>query len=228
MIKHHPKDDLLTAFVCGELPASIAAAVAIHADMCISCKQIIAEKTNQLANHSFDVTDDVSAMPLEKYDEAELADIDFDSMLADITRDESIVEMDVSSEKIIKIKNKEYLLPKPLHNMPLGNWLNLGKLTRARVNLGEGEIHTSLLQIAPQGKIPDHTHNGYELTLLLEGEFHDEMGTYQAGDFILLDGQHLHSPVTETGCLCYTVVSDALHFTKGINKLLNPIGSFIY
>lgn len=226
MIKHHPKDDLLEAFACGELPASIAAAVAIHADMCISCKQVIAQTTNKLANNWFDVTESVALT--ENHDETELADIDFDTMLADITRDESILEIDVSSEKIIKVKNKEYLLPKALHNMPLGNWLNLGKLTRARVNLGEGDIHTSLLQIAPQGKIPDHTHNGYELTLLLDGEFHDEMGAYQAGDFILLDGQHLHSPVTESGCLCYTVVSDSLHFTKGINKLLNPIGSFIY
>ncbi|MFQ3312714.1 MAG: putative transcriptional regulator, partial [Colwellia sp.] len=30
------------------------------------------------------------------------------------------------------------------------------------------------------------------------------------------------------GCLCFTVANDALHFTQGINKLLNPIGSFIY
>lgn len=228
MIKHHPKDEILTAFACGELPASIAAAVAIHAEMCASCKQEIGLKTNELANHSFEFSHASTLALTESYGETELADIDFDTMLAEITRDESILEIDVSSEKIIKVKNKEYLLPKALHNMPLGNWLNLGKLTRARVNLGEGEIHTSLLQIAPQGKIPDHTHNGYELTLLLDGEFHDEMGTYQAGDFILLDGQHLHSPVTESGCLCYTVVSDSLHFTKGINKLLNPIGSFIY
>ncbi|PKG56926.1 anti-sigma factor, partial [Shewanella sp. GutDb-MelDb] len=30
------------------------------------------------------------------------------------------------------------------------------------------------------------------------------------------------------GCLCYTVVDAPLRFTKGISKLLNPIGELIY
>jgi putative transcriptional regulator len=96
------------------------------------------------------------------------------------------------------------------------------------VQLDENEIHTNLLHIEPGGSVPEHTHKGFELTLLLEGSFVDEKGTYVKGDFILLDGNHQHHPVSEGGCLCYTVANDAMHFTQGINKLLNPIGSFIY
>jgi putative transcriptional regulator len=80
----------------------------------------------------------------------------------------------------------------------------------------------------PNGSVPQHTHKGFELTLLLEGSFHDEEGEYVKGDFIMLDGQHLHNPISSSGCLCYTVANDSMHFTQGINKLLNPIGSFIY
>ena len=94
--------------------------------------------------------------------------------------------------------------------------------------MDEGEIHTSLLQIQPGGMIPEHTHKGFEVTLLLDGEFSDDMGSYEAGDFIMLDGTHQHNPKTEDGCLCLTVVSDALHFTQGFGKLLNPFGSLLY
>jgi putative transcriptional regulator len=112
--------------------------------------------------------------------------------------------------------------------MPLGKTANIGKLARARIQLNENEIHTSLLQIQPGGGVPEHTHKGFELTLLLEGSFHDEQGEYVKGDFIMLDASHQHHPISEEGCLCYTVANDALRFTQGINKLLNPIAAFIY
>jgi putative transcriptional regulator len=76
--------------------------------------------------------------------------------------------------------------------------------------------------------VPEHTHKGFELTLLLDGEFEDEMGKYVKGDFICLDSAHKHSPQTTQGCLCLTVVNDALQFTKGMSKLLNPFGNLIY
>ena len=110
----------------------------------------------------------------------------------------------------------------------MGKWTHLGKINRAPLILGEGEVHTHLLRIDPGGVVPEHTHKGFELTLLLEGEFEDELGTYVKGDFICLDSTHKHSPKTQKGCLCLTVVNDALHFTKGMSKLLNPIGSLIY
>ena len=112
--------------------------------------------------------------------------------------------------------------------MVMGKTSHIGKLSRARIQLEENEIHTSLLQIEPGGSVPEHTHKGFELTVLLDGSFHDEQGEYVKGDFIMLDRSHQHHPISDNGCLCYTVANDALHFTQGINKLLNPIGSFIY
>ena len=228
MISHHPSFELIQAFVNGELPASLAAGIAIHADMCPKCQHTIAQCTEQLAEASFEeeyldrfIVDDVDAL-------STIDNLDFDHMIDDIVSSPTIDVLPVKSEKVIEFRDVSYTLPRALNSMKLGNKSNVGKLTRSRLHLNEGDIHSSLLHIEPGGGVPKHTHKGFELTVLLDGSFHDESGEYVKGDFIMLDGSHQHHPISTDGCLCYTVANDALHFTQGINKLLNPIGSFIY
>jgi len=219
MIKHHPKFELIQAFVNGELPASLAAGIAMHAEMCPKCQHQIAQLTEQVAEVSFEenFTNKVAVQAL-----------DIDQMITAITESDDVFEAKASVEKTATFNNKTYVLPKALNNMSLGKATSIGKLSRSRIQLNENEIHTSLLQIDPGGSVPQHTHKGFELTLLLEGSFHDDEGEYVKGDFIMLDGSNQHHPTSTNGCLCYTVANDALHFTQGINKLLNPIGAFIY
>lgn len=226
MIKHHPKFELIQSFVNGELPASLSAGIAIHADMCSECKQQIGQLTEQLSYASFEeVTPDRFSV-----DETEtnFANVDFEQAIAAITESSDIDIVEPPIEKNITFKDKVYSLPSVLNNMALGKTANIGKLARARIQLDENEIHSSLLHIEPGGSVPEHTHNGFELTVLIAGKFSDEKGEYVPGDFIMLDKKHQHHPVSEKGCLCFTVANDSLHFTQGINKLLNPIGAFIY
>jgi putative transcriptional regulator len=227
MINHHPKFELIQAFVNGELPASISAAVKIHADLCPKCHQQIAQLTEQLAEISFE-----DQAPAIQSDQLSLDDIEMlDSIFALDSDAGSVLGTEIMpapQNKYVTFKGHNFKLPSVLTNMEVGSVTNVGKLARSRVLLDEGEIRTSLLHIESGGSVPKHTHKGFELTLLLDGEFTDESGKYVKGDFIMLDAQHEHQPVTEQGCLCYTVVNDALHFTQGINKLLNPIGSLIY
>lgn len=226
MIKHHPNSNLLTSFSAGELPASLSAAISIHVEMCPVCQRQVQSLTEQFAEQSFE--SDPDGIEIEA---VELTDSmpDMLAIIDDITQDESITLADrAESQQELQVKDQSYRLPRALRSMDIGRFSGIGKLTRARIDLDEGEIHTSLLQIQPGGTIPEHTHKGFELTLLLDGEFSDEMGTYQAGDFILLDGSHHHQPMTQDGCLCLTIVSDALHFTQGFGRLLNPFGSLLY
>ena len=230
MIKHHPTFELLKSFVDGDLPASLSAGIAIHADMCPICQRQIAQLTEQVAEANFefeeayldrfivDSSEDIADMPV----------INFDQMIDDITAIEDLAKSVVKTKKQISFNEQSYILPHALHNMELGRTAHIGKLSRARIQLDEDEIHTSLLHIQPGGGVSEHTHKGFELTLLLDGSFEDENGHYEKGDFIMLSGDHQHHPISPEGCLCYTVANDALHFTQGINKLLNPIGSFIY
>lgn len=218
---------MLQNFVDGDLPASLAAGVAIHAGMCPMCQQKIIQLTEQVAEANFEESSDLDLFTNDA--DMKTAELDFDDIIGEITASDDVEPMKAASiERSVSFKGTQYVLPNVLRNMSLGKTAQIGKLSRARILLDEGEIHTNLLHIGAGGSIPEHTHKGFELTLLLAGTFADEQGEYVQGDFIMLDKRHQHQPATELGCLCYTVANDALHFTQGINKLLNPIGSFIY
>ncbi|MCE2596965.1 ChrR family anti-sigma-E factor [Motilimonas cestriensis] len=217
MIKHHPESTMIQAFTAGELPASLSIAVSIHLELCPHCKAIAAKMTQALADEEFN-------------EELELSsNDDFSAMMANITAEPVIPQPEpknVASE--IEVEEKTYTLPRALSRFADSKWSGLGNIQRARLPLEEGEVHASLLQIGEDSAIPHHTHKGYELTLLLDGYFEDESGRYEKGDFIILNGEHQHSPYTAEGCLCYTVSNAPLHFTSGVSKLLNPIGRFLY
>lgn len=248
MIKHHPTFELLQAHVHGDLPASLSVGISIHAEMCLQCKQRLDALTEEIAErvfeenkaieHSPQVTSTLNyyqqkqadAKPTQATDENDSGELNFniEQMIADITSTEQLDTVVERENIVIDIKGSAYSLPTPLHNISRGKQASVGKLTRSRLQLDEGEIHSSLLHISPGGGVPAHTHKGFELTVLLNGSFSDEHGEYNQGDFIMLDKTDQHYPVSEKGCLCFTVANDALHFTQGINKLLNPVGSFIY
>ena len=229
MIKHHPKNELLHVFVKGELPASLSAAIAIHADMCPACQQKISEFTDeQVASFQNNHYQNFMIANKGDYSVAGLNPLDMNTMINSIVADDKLSSLPEKKTKTINIADNEFTLPTALQNMELGGFIQLGKLARARLKLDEGDIHSNLLHIQPGGSVPEHTHKGYELTLLLSGEFSDEQGHYVPGDFIMLDSKHTHKPKSEHGCLCFTVSNNSLHFTQGINRLLNPIGAFVY
>ncbi len=216
MIKHHPSNDILMQFSEGNLPASLSIAVAIHVEMCPVCKKEIAALEAKQANNVF------AGFDADSEDS-------FDAGLFDaITADDAIDEIYEQAPITVDVKDKTYTLPRALTRIGHSNFMQLGKLARSRIDIDDGALRASLLHIDAGGEIPEHTHTGFELTLLLEGEFSDEEGSYVPGDFMMLDGRHNHTPKTAQGCLCFTVVSSALHFNKGISKLLNPIGNLIY
>ncbi len=223
MIKHHPDFELLKKFVSGDLPAALSVGIAIHADLCPQCKNTIAKLTEQVAQTKFEVFTESIPLKDDSYDEEE-----FDEMIDMITASPAIDLVPKTTPSSVDFHHKCYTLPSVLAHIPQGKKTRFGKLSRSRLLLEEGDIHTSLLHIEPGGVVPKHTHKGFELTVLLDGSYSDEQGEYTKGDFILLDTHIHHQPKTDNGCLCYTVANDGLYFTEGINKLLNPVSGFIY
>ena len=217
----------MLSFVKGDLPASLSAGITIHAGMCPVCQEQIFQLTEQMAEVSFE-EDHLDKYIVDDDKKLNVSSIDFNQMIEAITENNEVKLEEAIIEKVIAFKNKTYKLPAILNNMQLGKAAQFGNLARARIQLDENEIHTSLLHIEPGAGVPEHKHKGFELTLLLAGSFHDDEGVYVKGDFMMLDGSHTHQPISKDGCLCYTVANDAPYFTQGINKLLNPIASFIY
>lgn len=226
MIKYHPQHELLSLHIKGELPLSMSLAISAHAELCDICQQ----KLNRITECETAATFDNN---IESNISVDL-DSEMSSLLAHMMQ-ETLDELDANpaqpyNEGVteVTVKDQSYPLPRAFRHQINAQWQGIGKVSRLRLNTGEEQARASLLHIAPQGEIPEHTHKGSELTLLLAGEFSDEYNTYRPGDFMLLDENHQHSPKTMTGCLCYTIVDAPLYFTKGFSKLLNPIGELLY
>ncbi|WP_153916257.1 ChrR family anti-sigma-E factor [Shewanella sp. TC10] len=233
MIKYHPNQDLLTLHAKGELPLSLSIAVSAHCELCAECAEKVAALTLAASEESFSLTQ--LSMDNGNMD-AEL-DTDLEALLADMMSNDKLESAAITqaatketgpSPAVTNVKGQDYTLPRAFRQQMSHQWQGIGKVSRLRLETGESKARASLLHIAENGEIPQHSHKGEELTLLLAGEFSDEYNTYTAGDFMVLNSDHEHSPKTVEGCLCYTVVDAPLYFTKGISKLLNPIGELIY
>ncbi|NRD74266.1 cupin domain-containing protein [Shewanella sp. VB17] len=240
MIKLHPKGSLLSSFVEGSLPASLSIVIASHVEMCPLCQQEIEHLTEQAANVYFGhvplkpmvggdagfIDGDINMMHVD--DELDSEQLMMLKAITETLPDDVQHNTSIAKEKEIEVSGVKFTLPRALQSVERKSFQGLGKLSRSRLTIEDGNLRTSLLYIDKGGCVPTHTHKGFEVTLLLQGCFEDEMGTYHEGDFIWLDGEHTHQPVTKTGCICLTVSSDAIHFTQGVSQLLNPIGQFIY
>jgi putative transcriptional regulator len=218
MITHHPSNEMLEAHVAGKLNASLSLAVSVHCEMCPCCQKAIDEITQKQTEQCF-FSDDTSVYSDE-----------FDDMLSMImaSDEREAPRVAINSASYVELDSKQIRLPKAISTLPQSKWQGLGKIARSRLALDDDSWRMSLLYIRPEGEVPEHTHEGVEVTVLLDGTFSDHLGDYHKGDFIVLDGKHTHQPVTPEGCLCLAVVSDPLLFTKGITKLLNPLGKLLY
>ncbi|WP_017092418.1 ChrR family anti-sigma-E factor [Vibrio splendidus] len=236
MIKHHPNVAILKDFVDGTLADSVSLIVSSHVELCEHCQQQVSMLTAQAADSVFEsdtsaFESDTSGLQLSDSEmDAFLSDdgeFDFDA-IAQITADSSQAIEVTPEVQQVTVADTTFTIPRALNSVARKDWMNLGKISRARLDFDDEAHHTSLLHIDKDGQVPCHTHKGFEITLLLEGSFEDEMGVYNKGDFIWLDGDHTHQPATKEGCVCLTVSSDALYFTKGVSQLFNPLGKYIY
>ena len=231
MIKHHPHTDLLLAHAQGELPLSMSIAISAHCALCHECQSQVSRFTEQAAELAFLAPSKITEQAL--INETDSAQDDaWQQMMSQIMAlpEATPTESDYPAKTTVSLNHKHvrYEIPRVFRQHIAHPWQQIGKVSRMRFDVDENNTRASLLHIDALGEIPQHTHKGYELTLLLAGEFSDLHGQYVPGDFIILDGKTHHSPKTQTGCLCYTVLDAPLYFTKGLSKLLNPIGELIY
>jgi putative transcriptional regulator len=103
-------------------------------------------------------------------------------------------------------------------NPAQGRWRHFGKFSDFRL-FRDGPAECSLLALAPHGTIPQHSHRGSELVLVLEGTLHDENGTYTRGDLIAATPDMQHTPHTrDEACICLaaTAAPIRLHGWRGL------------
>lgn len=74
-------------------------------------------------------------------------------------------------------------------------------------------------------RLPQHTHEGEEVTLLLKGGFVDELGHYRRGDIAMGDTELDHTPVADRDedCICFAVTDAPLQLTGPVARLLRKV-----
>ena len=222
MISFHPKFTDLQEFSAGNCKPAMALMISAHVDMCPQCRSNCIEIQHEFASELFD-------KPLIN----EPLNDEYIAMMSNITRlpvaDNVVPEVIKSS---IELDGKFFELPRTLrrHVKNTGNWSRLvGKLWQAPVDLGDiGKAN--FMYMEKGGRVPEHTHKGTEMTLVVDGQYGDGIAEYDCGDFTTMNNQHNHLPHSEAddGCLVFTIVDQPLHFTAGIARLLNPFSHLFF
>ncbi len=205
-INHHTPDALLAAYAAGSLPQPFALVVAAHISMCLDCRA--AFDAHQAAGGV--VLDNVGAAVLTgslKSDTLALLD-------APVKEKPSFARSGVYPGPIM-----EALKGKP------PRWKSLGMGVRQSILQANDEGSVRLLYIPPNQAVPDHSHGGLELTLVLQGSFSDSGGSFGVGDLEVADQEVEHTPTAGSGapCICIAATDAPLRFSTLIPRLLQPL-----
>lgn len=210
-IRHHVNDDLLLAYASGNLSEGWSLGVATHLAMCPDCRA------------SLDLMEAAGGMLLEELEPVSGDDAAWDRLKARIETD---------APRLVQPKPHmaSAVIPEPLRSY-LGSdlvglkWRNIGTAHQIMIKTEDRDTQVRLLRI-PAGKpVPEHSHGGRELTVVLTGSFHDKIDSFGPGDIEDADGELTHQPIAgpEEDCICLAVTDAPLKFTSRLVRLVQPL-----
>lgn len=214
-IEHHPDDELLVSYAAGELAEAWSLLVATHTALCPSCRNKVraAEAIGgALVDEAAPVAMSENALALA---------------LARVERPEPQAE---SAATIAARSGGKPVLPQPLRDyagsdLESLSWRRLGKgAHHIPLVSGRGAPTARLLRIPAGQPVPEHGHNGMELTMVLCGAFRDEDTLFGPGDVESVDASIEHQPVAEPGqdCICLAVTDAPLRFNSVMARMVQP------
>lgn len=207
MIRHHLSDDLLTGYSAGTLPEAFNLLVATHVSLCDECRARLG------------ALDAVGGAVL---DACESVAMDDGALAATLAR------LDFAPEPAV-VQTPAAVFPAPLRDYVGGDaeavrWRSVGGGVRQAILKTSTAASARLLYIPGGMAVPDHGHQGTELTLVLQGAFHDETDRFGRGDVEIADEDLEHTPTALPGepCICLAVTDAPLRFNSLIPRLLQP------
>jgi putative transcriptional regulator len=90
---------------------------------------------------------------------------------------------------------------------------------------GEAGEDATLYWIRAGKAMPSHTHDGAEVTLVLQGGFTDLTGHYRRGDVAVADHELDHKPVADddADCICFAVTDAPLRLTGPVGRIVQKL-----
>jgi putative transcriptional regulator len=203
-VTHHLYDATLMSFAAGSLPNALAAVAAAHVAMCPHCRREL--------------------RMLERIGGALV------SALAPVT----LVRVQPAMPEMMTLPPAPIAtaagnVPAPLAQLIGGNlddvrwrWIGPGLWHRALQTSGGGSLQ--LIKAAPGATVPEHSHGGSEITLVLSGALTDNTGRYEPGDVADLDEDIEHTPVADAqaGCICVIANEQPTRFRGLLARLMQP------
>jgi putative transcriptional regulator len=211
MAKFHPEVDLLAEYAAGTLPLAQAACVSAHLNYCSQCGRTV----EQLEDVGAALFDELYAEPV--------GDVQLNAVLARLDDSPPLRHTRPDSAETGR-------MPGILQRLMKGDYKELDwkKVTRSLsisyLKTGDPNFEFALYHIKAGGRIPEHTHRGSEMTLVLEGGFSDADGSYHEGDFLFRTPGDVHAPtaVQSEDCICVAVLDAPLRFTGWKHRWMNP------
>jgi len=211
MSKFHPELDLLTEYAAGNLPLAQAACVSAHMNYCEQCQR----SASQLQ--------DLGAVMFESQQRVPVSDVQLEAVLG---RLDDVPPLSYAKPETGAVGRT----PAILQRLMSGDFSDLiwkkitSSLSISYLKTGDPNYEFALYHIKAGGKIPEHTHRGTEMTLVLEGGFSDADGSYDQGDFIFRQATDVHAPTAlqTEDCICLAVVDAPLKFTNWKYRWMNP------
>ncbi|GAA6209935.1 ChrR family anti-sigma-E factor [Cognatishimia sp. WU-CL00825] len=212
-ITHHVTEPVLMAYAAGTLETPYAVVVATHISMCDECRA-------RLAAHEHVggvVLDQGGSEPLSGDLKARV----FAGLDAEPAAPEPEVRPDIPY-------GRSGIFPAPVMTALKGKppkWKRLGFGVRQSILHASQQGSVRLLYIPGGQAVPDHSHRGLELTLVLQGAFEDETGRFGVGDLESADDDLDHAPTAVKGaaCICLAATGAPLRFNSLVPRIFQPI-----
>ena len=212
---HHPQDDLLLSYAAGSLSESWSLAIASHLSVCSECRKTL------------EIAETVGGILLEDIPDQQLSSATLESVLAQINQP----DIEVVSENSQPSATDGSIFPTVLQkyigssveNIP---WKTIGAGIRQHlIETPDKGGNLRLLRIKAGKSVPNHGHQGRELTLVLSGSYHDGFSTYGAGDMQDADEEIVHKPIVDDGpdCICLVITDAPIIFKEWMPRLLQPL-----
>ena len=204
-IIHHPSEALLAAYAVGSLSQPFALVVAAHVSLCLKCRA------------TFEAHQTVGGAVLETVPAEDLSR-DLKSRVL------GLLDTPVDAEPT---HPRSGVFPGPVMAALKGkspHWKPIGMGVRQCILASSREGSARLLYIPPGQAVPDHSHGGLELTLVLQGSFNDSTGQFGVGDIEVADQDLMHTPIAGPGapCICLAATDAPLRFIALIPRILQP------
>ena len=206
-IKHHLTEPLLMGYAAGTLPEAFNLVVATHISMCDTCRAALAE---------------YDAVGGEVMLDSAPVEMSADALAATLAMiDSARIEVATEPKRTI-----DPIFPAPLQDYISGDlnslkWRKIGGGVSQLVLETSEEATVRLLRIPGGTAVPDHGHQGTELTLVLQGAFVDEDDHFGAGDIEVANEDLEHTPVAVEGmdCICLAATDAPLRFNGLVPRL---------